>query len=63
MSWIKKHGAAVIALAGALGAFIGATEPSFAAESAQIVGGVGAAVGLVGAVVHAYVQGATGDGE
>ena len=62
MNWIKQHGPAVIALAGAVGAFVGAADPAFVADSAPVVGGIGAAVGLVGAVVHAYVQGATGSG-
>ena len=60
MNWIKSHGAAFVALAGAVGAFVGVVEPNFAAESADVIGGVGVVAGIVGAVVHAYVQGAGG---
>ena len=56
--WIKNHGAAVIAFAGALGAFLHATVPAVAAATAPEAGAVAAAIGLAAAVLHAYVQGA-----
>ena len=63
MSWIKKHGAALVALAGALGAATAALDPGLSAEVTAFAGAWGPAVGIVGAVVHAYVTAATGEGK
>lgn len=56
-AWIKAHGAAVVALAGAAGAFIANVDPSVG----ELVNGYAAEVStfaaFVGAVAHAYVQG------
>ena len=62
-SWIKKHGPAVVALGGALGAFVSAlglgdTEIWISGH----VQAVGTLTAFIGAVAHAYVQGATGSG-
>ena len=60
--WITKHGGAVVTLAGAAGAFVGAmgVEPPVIEDALT---GIGAAVGLVGAVIHAYLVGASGGTE
>ena len=59
--WIKRHGAAVTALAGAGAAFLANVDPTVG----DLVGGYAAEVAtlaaFVGAVAHGYVQGA-GDG-
>ena len=58
-TWFKTHSAALVALAGALGVAggsLGLGTPGVEAALQE----VGAVVGIVGAVVHAYVQGAKG---
>ena len=57
--WIKTHSAAVVALAGALGVATGSLGFGTAGVEAALQE-VGAITGIVGAVVHAYVQGAKG---
>ena len=59
MDWITKHTAALVALAGALGAAAGAFGlGSPAIETA--LQDVGVVVGIVGAVIHSYMQGEHG---
>lgn len=55
--WIKNHGAALVALAGALGVATGALGLGTPTVETALQD-IGVVVGVVSAVVHAYVQGA-----
>ena len=61
MAWIKNHGAALAALAGALGTAAVALQIPGEVEVEHVAAAVGAVATVVAMVAHAYVQGATGN--
>lgn len=58
LDWLKKHGAALAAAAGALGALIANIDPAVAGPTGNVAAGIYTAIGILGAVVHAYAQSA-----
>ena len=59
-AWLKQHGAALTAFAGAVGVLVG----QLGLETAGIqeaMTGISGFVGLLAAILHAYIQGATTD--
>ena len=58
MDWIVQHGPALVAFAGAAGTATAALAPKLDAKVKQVGAKFGPVVAVIGAVVHAYVQGA-----
>ena len=56
LTWIKSNSGSIIAFSGAIGAFLHAVSPEFAANTGDWVGGTAAAIGVPGAVLQAYVS-------
>jgi len=58
VEWIKTHGAAIVALATALGAFVHAVSPEFASVTGDAAGQIFIVISLASTVIHAYAQAA-----
>ena len=59
-AWIKVHGAALVTFAGAIGALVSGMGLVDASVQQEITG-IGAGVGLIGAVIHSYLRGSAPD--
>ena len=62
MTWFKKHGPALAALAGAIGTAAAALQIPGTVDAVHVATAIGGVLTVAAMILHAYVQGATGSG-